>query len=78
MTGEMRASVGCLRMGEVDGILWAFRAQLMGVMENVRDLMIKVDKGLYLVMGLGGGQKIDVNSDRFINSRPIHSNGGLL
>lgn len=59
-------------------ILWAVRVQLSRVIENVRDLMIKVDKGLDLVMGLGGGQKIDVNSDRFINSRPIHSNGGLL
>ncbi|XP_040997269.1 uncharacterized protein LOC121243239 [Juglans microcarpa x Juglans regia] len=51
---------GCqVTLGEVEGVLWAVRAQLTGVMEYLRDLMIKVDKGLDLVMGLGGGSKMD-------------------
>lgn len=39
----------------MEGVLWAVRAQLVGVMGNVRDLMYKVDMGLGLVMGLGVG-----------------------
>lgn len=41
----MGASVGCLTVGEVEGVLWAFRTQLTGVMEIVRDLMTKAEKG---------------------------------
>lgn len=40
------AFVGCLRVGEMEGVLWAVRAQLPRVMEKVKDLMTKVDKGL--------------------------------
>ncbi|KAF5456983.1 hypothetical protein F2P56_021124 [Juglans regia] len=61
--GKNKALVGnkgCqVTLGEVEGVLWAIKAQLTGVMENVRNLMIKVDKGLDLVMGLGGGLKTD-------------------
>lgn len=34
--------------GRSRGGLVGFRAKLMGVMENVGDLMIKVDKGLII------------------------------
>lgn len=46
----------------VDGVLWAIRAQLSGAMEKVRDLIAKIDKGLDLFMGLGGGPKMDYKS----------------
>lgn len=55
------------------GVLLVVRAQLTGVMESVRDLMIKVYKGLDLVMSLGGGLKADVTSDRLINFGSVQS-----
>ena len=61
--GKNKALVGdkgCqVTLGEVEGILWNVKAQLKGVMEYVRDLMIKVDKGLDLVVGFGGGPSMD-------------------
>lgn len=53
--GGMATSVKCLIVREVDGVLWAIKAQLAGVIEYVRDFMINVDKGLDLVIDLGGG-----------------------
>lgn len=42
MTGGMRAFVRCLKVGEVEeGVLWV--------------VMIRVDKRLNMVIGLGGG-----------------------
>lgn len=54
----MGAFVECLKVGEVEGVMWAVRAQLKGVIKNVRDLMIKLGKGLALVMGLVGGSAV--------------------
>lgn len=45
-------------MGEEEKAL-SIRAQLSGVMEKVRDLIIKVEKVLDLVIGLGVGTKMD-------------------
>lgn len=42
-----------MKVGEVGGVLWAIRAQLSGVSEEVSLLMNKVDLGLSMVMGLG-------------------------
>lgn len=36
---------GCLRVGEVEDVLWAVRAELLGVMEHVSGLINKVDMG---------------------------------
>ncbi|KAG6680391.1 hypothetical protein I3842_13G039400 [Carya illinoinensis] len=47
-------------MGDVEGVLWAVRAQLSRVLQEVSSLMKRVDLGLNMVMGLdnvGGGRK---------------------
>ncbi|XP_035542241.1 uncharacterized protein LOC118344845 [Juglans regia] len=51
-------------LGEVEGVLWDVKAQLKGVIEYVRDLMIKVDKRLDLVMGFGSGPSMDEGGRR--------------
>ncbi|KAG6676787.1 hypothetical protein I3842_15G169000 [Carya illinoinensis] len=40
-------------VGEVEGVLWAVKAQLSGVLKEVSLLVQKVDLGLNMVMGLG-------------------------
>lgn len=52
----MGTFVRCLRVEDVE-VLWAVKVQLTAVMENVTDLMIKVNKRLDLVMGLGSRPK---------------------
>lgn len=46
---------GCSGVGEVEGVLWAVRAELLGVMEKMNGLMSQVDLGLGLIMGLDHG-----------------------
>ncbi|KAG6716236.1 hypothetical protein I3842_04G038500 [Carya illinoinensis] len=40
------------KLGEVEGVFWAVKAQLSGLLEEVSLLMQKVDMGLSMVMGL--------------------------
>lgn len=47
----------------MEGVLWTLRAQLLGAIENVRDLITNVNKGLDLVMSLGDELKTKLVDD---------------
>lgn len=53
LVGSGGSSDECTKVKKVEGVLWAVRAQLSRVLEEVNVLIIKVDLGLSMVMGLG-------------------------